>query len=75
MSETLGTPGATCKGLLYNFTRRPPVYGHFCAVSYRRVPGICGNGTAYGTGKLKYGRPRIRYGPQPYLQRVQVDGA
>ncbi|KAJ6495823.1 hypothetical protein DFH09DRAFT_1103709 [Mycena vulgaris] len=49
MSGTLGTPWLTCKGLLYNFTRRPPVYGRFCAVPYRRVPGICDDGTAYGT--------------------------
>ena len=72
MSGTLGTPWSTCRGLLYNFTCRPPVYGRFCAVPYRRVPGICGDGMAYGTGKLKYGRqmygrPRIRYGPQPLL--------
>jgi hypothetical protein len=37
MSGTLGIPWSTCRGLLYDFTRRPPVYGHFCAVPYRRV--------------------------------------
>jgi hypothetical protein len=72
MSGTLGAPWLTCRGLLYKLTRRPPVYGHFCAILYHQVSEICGDGMAYGMG-ANIPRSNVRLSPytvrsEPYME-------